>query len=84
MSKQVQALPTGSRNNSNDEEKKMRFNATTIFPLTLVLLGILIIFGSGDEPISSKFLLQLGMFQVPVGLILVGLGLLLYRRANAK
>ena len=62
----------------------MRFTTHTFFPLTLVLIGVMILLSSGDEPLSKGLPIQLGYVLVPVGLVIASLGAWLYYRSRDK
>ena len=62
----------------------MKLTNHTFFPLTLLLIGGLILIGDGDEPLSSGLLIQLGELQKPVGLVIIALGAWLYYRSRNK
>lgn len=62
----------------------MKLTNHTLFPLTLILIGILILIGNGDEPLSNQALIQLGALQKPVGLVIIALGAWLYYRSRNR
>ena len=60
----------------------MKFNGNTIFPLTLILIGVLIVLSPGDEPLSRRVPFVLGWLHFPIGFGIAGTGMWLYARSK--
>jgi hypothetical protein len=60
----------------------MKFNSSTLFPLTMIVLGVLIFIGNGNEMLSNRTQIILGSLQKPIGFIFAAIGFYLYTRSS--